>query len=594
MNDFGLDLALIGNGRTAALVDPSARLVWWCFPRFDGDPIFSRLLSADQEKGFTDVVLDGMVGYASDYVRNTAVVATVLTDDKGGAVKITDFAPRFRNFDRTFRPAQLVRIIEPLAGMPQITIRFRPTHQYGMPLLSKSIGSNHIAFRSDDIVIRLTTDAPLSYIDREAPFVLTRSLCLVMGPDEPFPADLSRTCREFADRTCHYWLDWVRGLSIAYDWQDVIIRAAITLKLSNFEETGAIIAAHTTSIPEAPGSGRTWDYRYCWLRDAYFVVKALNRLGATHTMEDFISFILGIASEDVVRPVYSIVATDRMDEKVATHLGGYRGDGPVRIGNAAVEQLQHDSHGSIILAAVPMFFDRRLPQPGDTGLFRLLERLGHTAARSAFEPDAGIWEYRGRMRVHTHSTAMCWAGCNRLAAIAAHLGMTDRAGHWSAVAQNIQSRLLTSAWNEKRGSFTAAIGSGELDASLLLLPEIGLIDATDPRFVGTVDAIERELLRGKHVMRYVTEDDFGLPESAFLVCRFWLIDAWWKLGRREEAVEMFSDSLQYRNQYGLLAEDVHLATGQLCGNFPQTYSMAGLILTAMRLSRSWEDRYWHD
>jgi GH15 family glucan-1,4-alpha-glucosidase len=251
-----------------------------------------------------------------------------------------------------------------------------------------------------------------------------------MGTDEPFPADLSTTCREFADRTRDYWTEWVRRLSIAYDWQDVIIRAAITLKLSNFEETGAIIAAHTTSIPEAPHSGRTWDYRYCWLRDAYFVVKALNRLGATQTMEDFISFILGIASEEIVRPVYSIVPADRMDEEIAENLQGYRGDGPVRIGNAAAGQIQHDTYGSIILAAMPMFFDRRLPRPGDAGLFHLLERLGVVAERSAFEPDAGIWEYRGRMRVHMHSVAMCWAGCNRLAAIAQHLGMKERAVHW--------------------------------------------------------------------------------------------------------------------------------------------------------------------
>jgi len=234
-----------------------------------------------------------------------------------------------------------------------------------------------------------------------------------------------------------------------------------------------------------------------------------------------------------------------------------------------------------------------LPRPGDAGLFHLLERLGVMCERSAFEPDAGIWEYRGRMRVHTHSAAMCWAGCNRLAAIAEHLGMTERAAHWSDVANGIQSRLLEQSWNGKRGAFTAAIGVDELDASVLLLPEIGLVEVGDPRFVRTVDAIEHELLRGKHVMRYASEDDFGLPESAFLICRFWLIDVWWKLGRREKAMDMFNDALRYRNRYGLLAEDVHLQTNELCGNFPQTYSMAGLILTAMRLSRSWEDRYWH-
>jgi GH15 family glucan-1,4-alpha-glucosidase len=594
MNEFGLDLAVIGNGRTAALLEPASRLVWWCFPRFDGDPIFCRLLAGDEEKGFTDVVLDGMVEFSSDYVRNTALVSTTLTDRKGAAVRITDFAPRFRAYDRTFRPPQLVRIIEPVAGLPRITIRFRPTSRYGIAMPFKSIGSNHITYRGSDVVIRLTTDAPLSYIDREAPFVLTRPVYLVMGTDEPFPADLATTCREFADRTRDYWTEWVRRLSIAYDWQDVIIRAAITLKLSNFEETGAIIAAHTTSIPEAPRSGRNWDYRYCWLRDAYFVVKALNRLGATQTMEDFISFILGIASEEIVRPVYSIVPADRMDEEIAENLQGYDGDGPVRIGNAAAGQIQHDTYGSIILAAMPMFFDRRLPRPGDAGLFHLLERLGFVAEQSAFEPDAGIWEYRGRMRVHMHSVAMCWAGCNRLAAIAEHLGMKERAVYWADVAAGIQTRLLDEAWNEKRGAFTAATGIDELDASVLLLPDIGLVEAADPRFVRTVDAVERELVRGKHVMRYAGEDDFGLPESAFLICRFWLIDAWWKLDRREKALDMFTDALRHRNRYGLLAEDVYLKTNQLWGNFPQTYSMAGLILTAMRLSRSWEDRYWHD
>jgi GH15 family glucan-1,4-alpha-glucosidase len=592
MSDFGLDLAIIGNGRTAALVNPLSRIVWWCYPRFDGDPIFSRLLAGDEEKGFCDVVLDGMVGFSSDYVRNTAVVSTVLTNDKGASVRITDFAPRFREYDRIFRPPQIMRIIEPVTGLPRITIRMRPTSSYGAPMVHKSMGSNHVSFRGADGVIRLTTDAALSYIDREAPFVLTQPLHLVIGPDEPFPADLATTCRSFAARTKDYWTEWVRRLSISYEWQDAVIRAAITLKLSNFEETGGIIAAHTTSIPEAPGSGRNWDYRHCWLRDAYFVVKALNRLGATQTMEDFISFILGIASEEFVRPVYSIVPADSMEEKIATGLAGYRNNAPVRVGNAAAGQVQHDTYGSIILAAMPMFFDRRLPRPGDVGLFNLLETLGVEAARLAFEPDAGIWEYRGRTRVHTHSAAMCWAGCNRLGAIAAHLGLDERAAHWTETANRIQTRLIEQAWNEKRGAFTAGFGIDDLDASVLLLPDLGLLETHDPRFVRTVEAIERELLRDNHVMRYASEDDFGLPETAFLVCRFWLIDVLWDLGRHKQAREMFNDVLKHRNRYGLLAEDVHPLTGELWGNFPQTYSMAGLILTAMRLSHSWEDRYW--
>jgi len=590
--DFGLDLAVIGNGRTAALVNPVARLVWWCYPRFNSDPIFSRLLAGDEEKGFCDVVLADRASFESDYVRNTAIVKTILTDRDGASVSVTDFAPRFRKYDRIYRPPQLVRIIEPISGRPRVTIRLRPTHDYGVPITTRRQGSNHISYQTKDSWIRLTTDASTSYIEEEASFVLTRPICMVLGPDEPLQGDIFTFCREAMERTRDYWTEWVRRLSLSYDWQDAIIRAAIALKLSNFEETGGIVAALTTSIPEAPNSGRTWDYRFCWLRDAYFVVKALNRLGATKTMEDFISFILGVAAGETIRPVYSVVPSDSMEETIVPNLKGYHNDGPVRVGNAAVDQLQHDTFGSIILAAMPVFFDRRLPQRGDEELFYFLEPFGHKAAQAAFLPDAGIWEYRGRSRVHTYSAAMCWAACSRLGAIALHLGLQERSLFWSDTAAKIQETLLERAWSEKRGAFTGAFGEDDLDASLLLLPEIGLVEPDDPRFIRTLDAIQRELLRDKQMMRYASADDFGFPESAFLICRFWLIDALWWVGRKSEARDLFNDALSHRNRYGLLSEDIHPATGQLWGNFPQTYSMAGLILTAMRLSRTWEDRYW--
>ena len=439
MTDYGLDLAVIGNGRTAALVDPSSRIVWWCLPRYDGDPVFCRLLSGNEEKGFTDVLLDGQVETRSDYVRNTATVVTELIDDKGGAVRITDFAPRFQIFGRTFRPPQLMRIIEPIGGMPRITIRFRTTHRYGEPVTSRSSGSNHIRYWRDEVPVRLTTDAPLSYIENEASFVLTRPVHLVFGTDEPFEGSLETTCRDFCERTRDYWLEWVRRLAFSIDWQDEIIRAGITLKLCNYEETGAIVAALTTSIPEVPGSGRNWDYRFCWMRDAFFVVRAFNRIGATRTMEDFISYILSVAvgRAEHLRPLYGVVHTDVLEERTAPALAGYGGDGPVRIGNAAVNQNQHDVYGSIIMAATPMFFDRRLPRPGDAALFHTIEPLGEQAAKLALEPDSGIWEYRGRKRVHTHSAAMCWAGCQRLEAIANHLNLSERATYWGGIANRM-------------------------------------------------------------------------------------------------------------------------------------------------------------
>jgi GH15 family glucan-1,4-alpha-glucosidase len=588
-----LDLAVIGNGRTAALVDRNGRMVWWCFPRFDSDPVFCRLIAGDEEKGFFDVVLEGFSHSQSRYERNTATVETLLTAKDGSAVRITDFAPRFRNFDRIMRPPQLMRRIEPVAGMPRITIRLRPTQDYGKPMSRRVAGSNHLTF-GEPALIRLTTDAPLSYIEEEAVFALVRPLTLVLGADEPFAGEPATTGREFLHHTNEYWREWVRRISIAFEWQEATIRAAITLKLSNFEETGGIVAALTTSLPEAANSGRNWDYRYCWLRDAYFVVRALNRIGATKTMEDYVAFLFSIVGEeDVLRPVYGIVPSKDLSEWIAPNLKGFEGHGPVRIGNAAVTQTQHDAYGSVILSAVPMFFDKRLPHPGGEPLFRLVEKMARQCAALALEPDAGIWEYRGRKRIHTHSAAMCWAGLSRAGAIAQRLGFADRAQHWNGIADKVGSVILERCWNEKRKAYTAAIDTEDMDASVLLLPELGLLDSADPRFASTVAAIESELVKGRHVLRYAAQDDFGLPESEFLVCRFWLIDALCLLGRQEEARDRFEDALALRNHYGLFAEDIDPKTDRLWGNFPQTYSMAGLILSAMRLSKSWEERYWH-
>ena len=387
----------------------------------------------------------------------------------------------------------------------------------------------------------------------------------------------------------------MRRLAFSIDWQDEIIRAGITLKLCNYEETGAIVAALTTSIPEVPGSGRNWDYRFCWMRDAFFVVRALNRIGATRTMEDFISYILSVAAgrPDEVRPLYGVVHTDSLEERTAPALAGYGGDGPVRIGNAAVNQSQHDVYGSIIMAATPMFFDRRLPRPGRCGAVsydRAARRAGGEARARAGRRHLGI------PRAHsacTHIRRRCAgpaaSGLRRSRTISI---CPNARPIGAAIADRIGEQVLKRAWNPKRKAFSAAFDSDDLDASALLLAELGLVAPDDPRFVATVEAIGHELRRGFHVMRYVAADDFGLPESAFLICRFWLIDALWEIGRRDEARDMFVDALRMRNRYGLLSEDVHPVTGKLWGNFPQTYSMSGLTLTAIKLSRSWGDRYW--
>jgi GH15 family glucan-1,4-alpha-glucosidase len=591
LKEQALDLALIGNCRIAALVNPTGRIVWWCFPRFDSDPVFSRLLAGDDEKGFCDVVLADMVKSSSAYVRNTAIVVTELEDAHGGRVRITDFAPRFHLFERIFRSPQIIRRIEPLAGLPRIQIRVRPTHNYGRPTTGHSIGSNHIRYRGGGEVLRLSTDAPLSYIAQETVFPLTRSLALVFGPDEPFEGAIEQTAREFEAHTRGYWHGWVRSLSLPFEWQREVIRAAITLQLCSFEETGGIVAAHTTSIPEAPNSGRNWDYRYCWLRDAYFVVQALNQLSNTQTMESYLNYVTTVAAQlnAPLGPVYSIVPGDDLDEVVAKDLSGFLGMGPVRGGPPPPAQVQHDVYGSAILAATQMFVDERLPRMGDEVLFKRLEPIGELAFNTALKPDAGIWEYRGRKRVHTYSAALCWAACDRLGQIAASLGIPTRARYWSRKANQLRKEILMRAWNENRGAFVGALDDPELDASVLRIAEIGMVPPRDPRFIATCNVIGRELLRGGRIMRYTADDDFGAPETAFLACNFWYIEALTLIGLREEAREFFIDLLERQNSFGLLSEDIHPQTGALWGNFPQTYSMAGIINVATRLSEKWED-----
>ena len=361
-----------------------------------------------------------------------------------------------------------------------------------------------------------------------------------------------------------------------------------------FDDTGAIIAAMTTSIPEAASSSRNWDYRFCWLRDSYFVVNTLNRLGATRTMERYLAYIVNIAADangGPLQPVYGIDGRAELIEQEVPALAGYRGMGPVRIGNQAYSQVQHDVYGSAILPAAHIFFDQRLTRRGDEALFRRLEALGEQARRSHDQPDAGLWELRGSARVHTFSSVMCWVACDRLAKIARQLGLAERAGYWLEQSQQIHATICQRAWNEERNAFVSTFEGNAMDASLLLLAEIGFLDASDPRFASTVNAVETDLRRGDFIFRYVEKDDFGEPENAFLVCTFWYVNALAALNRHKEARELFEKLLASRNRHGLLAEHINLHNGEHWGNFVQTYSMVGLINAAIRLSVRWDQAF---
>jgi len=591
-----LDLAIIGNCNIGALIDKTARVVWTCLPRFDGDPRFCALLDDGKEitKGFFDISLEGFVRSEQHYRRNSAVLVTTLYDATGGVIEVTDFAPRFKQFGRVFRPQMLVRQIKPLAGAPSIRVRLRPAHDYGRHEPEVTRGSNHIRYIMPDLTLRMTTDGPLTYIQEEVPFIVEQPITLVFGHDESFTSSVTNMGREFLEQTDDYWKEWCRYLSLPFEWQDAVVRAAITLKLCNFEETGAIVAALTTSIPEAADSGRNWDYRFCWLRDSYFVVHALNALGVTRTMEGYLSYITNIvaSSEDgYMQPLFGIARETMLAEREETHLPGYRGMGPVRVGNSAYDQVQNDGYGSVVLSCAQSFFDHRLTRMGDEALFLRLERLGEQSKQRWDQPDAGLWELRTRQDIHTYSSVMCWAACDRLSKIAAHLKLPKRASYWRKAADKVHRGTLEQAWNSDLESFTATFGGDQADASMLLLPQLGFLAANDPRYVKTLGFVESQLRRGDHVFRYANRDDFGVPETAFNVCSFWYIDALASVGRKDEARELFQNMIASRNSLGLLSEDIVPQTGELWGNFPQTYSMVGLIHSAMKLSLPWEDAF---
>jgi len=589
-----LDLALIGNCTLGALIDAQAKIVWACFPRFDGDPVFCALLRNADDYGFSAVELADCERTEQHYLENTAILVTRLYDCHGGAVEVTDFAPRFGQYGRMFRPMMLVRRIRRLSGSPRLTLRLRPACNDGAARPEVTWGSNHIRYATHGLTLRLTTDASLTAILQETPFFLEDTVTLLLGADETVHEAANEVGRRFLEETAQYWSEWVRFLGIPFEWQEAVIRAAITLKLNAFDDTGAIVAAMTTSIPEAAGSGRNWDYRYCWVRDGYFVVNALNRLGATRTMERYLGYIVNVAAnagDGTLQPVYGIDGRAALEERETPALDGYRGMGPVRIGNLAYRQVQHDVYGSVILAATHIFFDQRLTRRGDEALFHRLEALGEQARRCYDQPDAGLWELRGSARVHTFSSVMCWAACDRLGRIAARLGLAARAEYWFGHATQMHATISQRAWSKKRGAFVSTFDGKAMDASLLLLAEVGFLEASDPRFAATVGAIEKDLRHGDYIFRYVEKDDFGEPENAFLVCTFWYVNALAALDRREEARALFEKLLACRNRHGLLAEHIDPHSGEQWGNFVQTYSMVGLINAAIRLSVRWDQAF---
>jgi GH15 family glucan-1,4-alpha-glucosidase len=407
----------------------------------------------------------------------------------------------------------------------------------------------------------------------------------------PVEEPLAALCERFWSETARYWQQWVKRCDIPPQFQQEVIRSALTLKLHCYEDTGAIIAAMTTSIPESPGSGRTWDYRYCWLRDSYYVLSAFGLLGQFEEREQFVHYLLNVAGGAAglnMAPLYRVDGSHDLDEAILENWPGYNGEQPVRIGNAAALHSQHDIYGEMVLALTPIFLDERMSAERSPAALRLIEGLAQKAISLAGVPDAGIWEYRTEWKPQTFSSLMCWAAADRMARIA-DLHEPARAPEFHAAAQKIHSEILAHSWSASKNSFIGHYGGQDLDASLLQLVRLRFLPGRDPRVNGTIDAIHKDLMRGGWLQRYSLNDGFGTPTVAFVICTFWLIEALAVAGRSEEARSLFDRIHAALSPLGLLSEDYDPQQSRMWGNFPQTYSHVGLIHAAFAASPTWPE-----
>jgi GH15 family glucan-1,4-alpha-glucosidase len=581
-------LGIIGNCSYSALVRQGS-IEWLCWPRPDSSFVFGPLLDRERGGAFTVEGVDA-VDITQEYLENTNVLRTVFTGPSG-SFELFDFAPRFQQFQRFFKPSMLVRIMRPLAGEPRARVRCSPRYEYGLVEAGSWSASNHIAYTGLPAPVRLTTNLPLTYVEDERPFLLERERHLVLTWGQPLEAGLEETAEHFLERTVDYWRRWVKGTRVPRDYQQEVIRSALALKLHQYEDTGALLAATTTSLPEHPGSGRNWDYRYCWLRDAYFTLNAFERLGHSEEMELFLEFLRNLAErEGALQPAYRINGSEDAPERVIQELSGYDGDGPVRVGNQAFEHRQNDVYGEMVLAVSRMFLDTRFvgdipPRTAISIVSRLLDQI---EARLE-EPDAGPWEFRGRASLHTFAVLMHWAGSRRAIEIAEALGEDALAERARSIQAGAEDLLDRQCWNADLGALTQVVGGTQLDAANLLAVHLGYLQPDDFRATSHVDAIrERLSVDGGMLRRYDGSDDFGDMQAAFTVCSFWLVEALAILDRKDEARALFEHLLGLHNGLGLYSEDILPETGEQAGNFPQTYSHVGLINAAFRLSRGWD------
>ncbi len=580
------DFGVIGNCSYMAYIDTKAHLQWMCWPKFDSSFVFGGLL--DEEKGGEFSISPNSDYYTSkqSYVENTNILRTDF-ESEFAKYRVTDFAPRFEHYGRPYKPLMLIRKLEPLEGTPRIVVKCRPRGMYGDLVPEVYQGSSHIRYLGLDKQIRLSTDIPLNFILKEKAFILNEPMYMILTWGVPLEGPIATTAEDFLRNTTEYWRKWVKSTSIPGFHQERIVRSALTLKIHQYEDTGAIIASGTTSLPEYPQSTRNWDYRYCWLRDAYYTLTAFNNLGHFEELEKYFHYIENttIAEPDRFQPLYSITGTKRLTERIFD-LKGYLGDNaPVRVGNQAYEHIQNDVYGQVIVSLLPLYVDSRFTAAEKVKSDRLVRHCLKMIEQTMDEPDAGLWEFRTKSQQNCYTFLFHWAGASGAMKVAKQL-KDDELLAYATDLRDQAAAKIEQCYVEDKGYYAQAIGTENMDASCLQLITMGYLDANGERAKKHLEMMEKGLRTPEGLMyRYVHEDDFGAVHSTFLICAYWYIEALATVGRIPEAIERFEQVSKYANHLGLLSEDIDAKTGSQWGNFPQTYSHVGLMNAAYRIAK---------
>ena len=582
------DYGLIGDLETAALVDRRGSIDWLCVPRFDSGAIFAALLG-ESENGHWTIQPEGDFSSPGRRYRGDSLVLESDFETDAGLVRVVDFMP-----PRETRP-DLVRIVEGVRGRVEMRMELAIRFDYGsiVPWVRNLDGvlvgiagpdaiSLHTPVELEGRDLRTFASFSVSEGDR-VPFVLTWFPSNEPAPDRiDFEAALVDTMR--------YWDEWSSRCTYDGPWHDALRRSLVTLKALTFAPTGGIVAAPTTSLPEALGGVRNWDYRYCWLRDATLTLLAFIRAGYVEEAGAWRDWLLrAIAGDpDDLQIMYGVAGERRLLEFELPWLAGYEGSRPVRVGNGASKQLQLDVYGEVLDS---LHQTRLMGIEEDPNAWAVQHAILEFLESGWGDPDEGIWEVRGPRRHFTHSKVMAWVAFDRAVKSVEKLGRDGPVKRWRAARREIKAEVLREGFNAELGSFVQYYGADRLDASLLLIPLVGFLPATDERVVGTVRAIERDLLRDGFVERYRADVENvsvdGLPpgEGVFLPCSFWLVAVLAQQDRRDEAVALFERLLALRNDLGLISEEYDPETGRLVGNFPQAFTHLALVETAFTLSR---------